>query len=461
MKASHTRGGIDARFDHRSLVSDGGLVPVMRLAQDADLHELADQHVRLGGSIGANAGAKIASIVAGMACGADSIDGLDVIRHGGLPLLFHDIKAPSTLGSFLRHFGIGHLSQLQRVARATLVNLTRQAPLLPGADQLAFLDIDSKTQLVHSKKQGAAYGHKKILGLDYQLTTLCTPLTAPVILDSRLRGGNAHSARKAASLLRTSLATARACGATGNILVRMDSAFLSGQVITETITAGAWFSITARHTRNITAAIHAIDEPHWQPVTLTTPIHDEDTGEPITHAEIAETSLTILTNITHHPSGPVTVRLIVRRTPRTTPDSHQQPLFPAYRHYAILTNSPLDPVQAEAYHRQRAGSIEHVLRQLTSDTLAHFPSHTFITNTAWLILATLTHNLLRATGCLAGPRLARAHTTTLRRTLIHTAAQVTRQARRITLRLPTHWPWRNAWLLLFDHAHAPPPAPHP
>src|SRR5438876_559734 len=105
MQALHTRGAVAAQFDDPNLVSHAGLVPVMRLAHDAGLGERADQLVRLGGdSRGANAGAKISSIVAGMVAGADSIDDLDVIRHGALPKLFGGLRAPSTLGSFLRHF---------------------------------------------------------------------------------------------------------------------------------------------------------------------------------------------------------------------------------------------------------------------------------------------------------------------------------------------------------------------
>ncbi len=95
------------------------------------------------GSAAANAGAKIASIVAGMVAGGDSIDDLGVIRHGALPGLFDGIRAPSTLGTFLRGFTWGNVRQLDAVARETLTGLSRNASLLPGADQYAFLDVDS------------------------------------------------------------------------------------------------------------------------------------------------------------------------------------------------------------------------------------------------------------------------------------------------------------------------------
>lgn len=136
MQACHTAVAVSARFDEPNLVSCAGLVPVLRLAQRAGLPAVAQQRVRLpasAGSAAANAGAKITSIVVGMVAGADSIDDLEVIRHGALPGLFGGIRAPSTLGTFL----------LDAVARETLIGLSRQAPLLPGADSYAFLDVDS------------------------------------------------------------------------------------------------------------------------------------------------------------------------------------------------------------------------------------------------------------------------------------------------------------------------------
>jgi hypothetical protein len=81
-------------------MSRAGLVPVMALAQRAGLGALADEHVRPGGRCGVNAAVK----VAGMAGGADSIDDLNLLRHGAMPALFGGVRSPSTLGSFLRSF---------------------------------------------------------------------------------------------------------------------------------------------------------------------------------------------------------------------------------------------------------------------------------------------------------------------------------------------------------------------
>jgi len=77
-------------------------------------------------------------------------------------------------------------------------------------------------------KQGAKFGHTKIQGkpllvrgLNALAAVISTPIAAPVIAATRLRGGNAGSARGAASLATQAIAAARDCGCTAMIIVRM------------------------------------------------------------------------------------------------------------------------------------------------------------------------------------------------------------------------------------------------
>jgi hypothetical protein len=225
----HDLAKIHATFDDPSLLSRAGLVPVMALAQRAGLGGLVDEHVRVGHRCGVNAQVKVPAIVAGMIGGADSIDDLDLLRHGAMPGLFGGIRAPSTLGSFLRAFTWGNVLQLGKVNRLLLGELARRSPLLPGKDVLAFVDIDSQQKRVSGhKKQGAGFGHTKIQGksllvrgLNALVATVSTPLGGPVIAGTRLRGGTANSARGAASFVAESAGTARAAGCTGTIVVRM------------------------------------------------------------------------------------------------------------------------------------------------------------------------------------------------------------------------------------------------
>src|SRR6478752_7016901 len=123
VQLSHTAKSTSAVFDDPNLVGSAGLVPVMRLAAEAGLADLADQVLSVPSDKGANAGVKVTSLVAGMVAGADSIDDMALLRHGGMGRLFSAIYAPSTLGSFLRAFTFGHVRQLDAVASRFLLAL--------------------------------------------------------------------------------------------------------------------------------------------------------------------------------------------------------------------------------------------------------------------------------------------------------------------------------------------------
>ena len=84
--------------------------------------------------------------------------------------------------------------------------------------------------------------------------------------------------------------------------------------------------------------------------------------------------------------------------------------------------------------------------------LAHLPSGSFSANSAWTVLAAITHNLLRAAGTLAGDRHAVARGATLRRHIVTVPARLTRPQRRRVLHLPRHWPWADAWTTLWQAA---------
>jgi len=130
MQLCHTPRATCAVFDDPNLVSACGLVPVLALAESAGLYELADQHMSVPTDKGANAGLKVASLVAGMVAGADSIDDMALLRHGGMGRVFANAYAPSTLGSFLRTLTFGHVRQLDAVASRFLARLAEQTPLI-------------------------------------------------------------------------------------------------------------------------------------------------------------------------------------------------------------------------------------------------------------------------------------------------------------------------------------------
>src|SRR5215831_6354403 len=272
----------------------------MGLAERAGLFALAREHVSIAGPCGANAAAKIGCVVGGMAAGADSIDDLDMLRHGAMPAIFDGLRAPSTLGSFLRSFTWGNALQLGKVGRELLAELARRADLLPGGGVLAFVDIDSTQRRIYGHaKQGAAFGHTKIQGktvlvrgLNALAATVCTPQAAPVIAAARLRGGNASSARGAASLIAEAVATARDAGCAGTVVVRMDSAYYGAAACHAARRAGAFFSVTARTDPAVRAAIAAIPAGAWTPIEYPRAVWDEQLNQWASDAEVAEAKYT-------------------------------------------------------------------------------------------------------------------------------------------------------------------------
>ena len=465
MRLLHSLARTRASFDDPNLVSHAGLVPVMALAQRAGLTDLVAEHVTPGGECGVNAHLKVGCLVAGMAAGADSIDDMDVLRHGAMDALFGGIRAPSTLGSHLRSYTWGNVTQLEKAGREFLAELARQAPLLPGAGTLAFIDIDSMQKRVYGHhKQGARFGHTKIQGksllvrgLNALAAVISTPMAAPVIAATRLRGGNAASARGAASLAVQAVGTARECGCTGTIIVRLDSAYYNAAVIGAVRGHGARFSVTVPMNSSIRAAIAAIGEDAWTAIRYPRAIWDDQLDCWISDAEVAETEYTAFAS---KKGQAVTARLIVRRVRdlNKKAGAGQDELFPVWRYHAVFTDSPFELVQAEGQHRDHA-VVEQVFADVTSGPLAHMPSGVFAANAAWLSIAAMAHNLVRAAGALASLPFAKARGATIRRDLIAVAARTARHGRgHLTLHLPEGWHREQEWLNLWDAACGPPAA---
>jgi Transposase DDE domain group 1 len=461
MRLSHARRVISVRFDDSNLVSCVGLAAVLALAARCGLGGLVTDRVRIAAKGGGNAAAKIVALVAGMVAGADSISDMDLLRHGGMGRLFDEVRAPSTLGTFLRLFTFGHIRQLDAVAAGFLARLTAATPVLSGIGQVAFVDVDDTVRATYGyAKQGAGRGYTGVNGLNALLATLSTPLSAPMIAATRLRRGSVNSVRGAARLLADALACARRAGAIGLVIVRADSAFYSYDVAAAARRAGARFSLTARLTPAVTRAITSINDQAWPPIRYPNAIYDADEQRWISDAEVAEVPFTAFTG--RRRAEHITARLIVRRVRRLNPAAAarggQDELFAVYRYHAVFTDSPEPMLAAEATHRDHA-IIEQVIADLKDSALAHLPSGHFTANAAWLVCAAIAHNLTRAAGALASRFHARARTGTIRAQLINIPARLARSAHRLILHLPRDWPWEPALDELFAHAlHDPVPA---
>ena len=465
MKLSHTLRATSAVFDDPNLVSSAGLVPALGLAESAGLRDLADEHLTVPLDKGANAGLKVASLVAGMAAGADLIDDMAVLRHGGMGRVFTGAYAPSTLGSFLRSFAFGHVRQLDAVASRFLTELAGTSAVTARVEELAILDVDDTVVQVHGyAKQGAGFGYNQVRGLNALIATVSSEQAAPVIVAQRLRKGSANSARGAQRLVADALKTVRGLATQsagsrgGRTLLRADSAFYGHAVVRAAVKAGAEVSVTVRMDRKVKSAIAAISEDAWTTIAYSNAVFDEAAGQWISVAEVAEIDFVAFTS--RKKADQVPGRLVVRRIPDLAPKAQdtQATLFDLWRHHAFFTTTPHEvagTVAADKIHRGHA-IIEQVHADLKDSALAHLPSGKFNANAAWLVLAVMAFNLTRAAGALGGGELARATTGTIRRKLINVPARVASSARRLILHLPKAWPWEHAWTRLFTAVSDPP-----
>ena len=414
-------------FDETNLVSNAGLLPAAALAQRIDLGGLIDSRLGLA-KHAANSGAKALSVIGSMLVGGDSIDDVAVLRAGGSGQLFDSVRAPSTVGSWLRAHKWSNVRQLDAVSRELLARLWAAGA---GPADLAgplTIDLDSTIVAVHGRaKQGAAFGYTKVRGYHPQLATCAQ--TRQVLM-CRLRGGSAGAARGAKSFLTETISRVRNAGASGQLTVRADSAFYSKAVLHTAAAFDVRFSITVRQDKRIRAAIQTIDEQAWQPIPywLSSP--------EVSGADVAEITYTAFTG-THA----LPVRLIVRRV-RPTPGS-QLALFTTWSYHAFVTDRPGQMLELEADHRRHA-IVEQTIAELKSAGLAHLPSGHFMANAAWLALAVMAHNLGRAVGHLAGLDLTRATIATLQRKVFTLPGRLIHTGRRRHLRLPAHWPWAEA-----------------
>ncbi len=421
--SSRTIDRFDATFDHKNLVANAGLVVPATLIARLGLEALINTRVRTGS---ANPGRKMLTVVAAMLAGATHIDHVDILRAGATDrLLGFVVAAPSTVGTFLRSFTFGHLRQLDAVLGQALARAWRLGAG-PGAGPLV-IDLDSTITEVHGKaKKGAAYGYTRELGYH---PLLATRADTGEVLFSRLRKGSAGSARGAVRFVDELVAVLRRAGASGPMTVRADSGFWSWKLIDRLNTHGISWSITVTRQPSIRQAIEAIPEDAWRDIAYTL-------GG---RAQVAET--TYVTTKKSRGKGR-SVRLIVRRT--RFADRAQLRLWPDWRHHAFITNTTIDAVAADEFHRAHA-VVELAIRDLKEGAgLEHMPSGNFYANGAWLAAAVLAHNINRWTVALADQLPVTNQT--MRTRLIAVAAVIANRSGRPTLRLPARWPWARSFI---------------
>lgn len=448
MRVSHVFTPV---FDDPNLVSAAGLVPVLELAEQAGLSHLLAEQLSVPSP---NRTVKARTVIAGMLAGADDIDGLDVLRAGGMKCVVAGVRAPSTVGTFLRTMTHGHVLQLAAVNRGLMEGLCCHLPSLLGSSSMVFLDLDDTIRQTHGyAKQGAAYGYSKVKGLNAIIAAVSTDHTLPVIVEAGLRKGNARSGDSAEWYASRALNTIGKIAPDRQVLARADSAFCTHGHVAAVIDAGGWFSFTIPQWPTVHAAIAAIPDEDWTGIEYPEAVWDEQAGGWVSDAEVAETEFTAFT--ARRKDERIACRLVVRRVKRLGGNANhgQDTLFDTYRHHAFITNSTLDTIEADRRHRGHA-VIEQVVSELKDGPLAHLPSGRFGANAAWLQLAVTAFNLSRAAAHAAG--IATARMATILARIIRVPARLASRARRLTAHLPQRWPYATAWMRLWDTALGPP-----
>ena len=416
---------IQIAFDDHRLVANAGLLLPVTLAHRLGVGELVNRHVDLGDAAGrANPGDKLLTLVASALAGGDCIDDADALRAGGTDrVLGYVVKAPSTLGTFLRSFRWGHVRQLDRVGREVMARAWA-AGAGPGDDPLT-IDLDSTVCETYGLAKEGARRHNYAGQRGYHPLLAVAAGTGDVLM-ARLRQGRANTARGAANFLRETVSRVRHGGATGPLTMRADSGFYNHPIVAACRAKGVRYSITVRQHPSLRNIIEAIPEAEWTPIP-----YWMDGG-----ADVAETTYTPFES---EPDA-VPVRLIVRRV-KPTPGS-QLALFADYSYHAFVTDRDGDTLELEADHRRHA-EIENAIRDLKYGVgLNHLPSGRFPANAAWLAVQIIAHNLARWTTRI-GLREPVAPTKTLRRRFFSLPGRITRKARRLTMHLPHSWPWQN------------------
>jgi hypothetical protein len=384
---------------------------------------------------GHDRGRLLSQIAVMLAAGGRCVADMAVLRDQ--PDLFGEVASAPTIWRAVHEIDDDVLAGL-RTARA----MARARVWAAGAAPAALvLDVDASLVEVHSEnKEQAASSYKGGFGFHPMFCFLDATGEA---LAGILRPGNATANSGADQLTVVDLAIAQLPEAqraghrpgddptevTHPILVRADTAGAVASFVEGLVARNCEFSVGGRVSDVLDAAIAALSEKAWRPAI------DTD-GEPRRGAQVAELDVVLA----RWPAG---TRAIVRREKPHAGAQLRLWDHNGLRHQVTLTNSVGDIDALELRHRRHA-EVENRIRNLKDCGLERMPFASFAANTAWMELVLAAADLLAwcQSICLDGD-LARAEPRTLRYRLLHTAGRLVRQARQVTLRLPTHWPWSN------------------
>jgi hypothetical protein len=435
MPSSHSLERLSVAFSDPHAVADAGLLLPATLAERLGLKELIDEHVQLGAAPGAaNAGLKALTLIYSALAGGDCIDDAAALRAASTAaVLGAQLRAPSTLGTFLRSFTFGHARQLDAVSRRLLARAWGAGAGPAGAPLT--IDLDSTICETYGLKKagGSKFTYAHVRGYH---PLLAVKAGSGEVLHARLRGGPAHTTRGAARFITETVTRLRGAGATGQLTLRADAGFYNEKVVAACRAKRVRFSITVRLQRSLQARLAALPEGAWTAIPYF-----------MAGAGVAE--------ISYAPFGQkgLPVRLIVRRVP-PNPRS-QLALFADFSYHAFICDREGETLTLEADHRRHA-EIENAIRDLKYGVaLNHLPSGKFAANAAWLALQVSAHNLGIWVN-LMGLQGAALRMKSLRQRYLAIPGRLTCSGRRLHLALPLAWPWGQQFMAALERLRALP-----
>ena len=264
--ASHKLSRLSVTFDDPNLVANAGLMLPGTLAQTLGVEQVINDRVDLSGRVGgANTGIKAMTVISALLAGAEWIDDVDVLRAGSSELVCgHEVRAPSTIGVWLRAFSWGHVRQLDAAAGDVLARAWA-AGGGPARDEPVVVDLDSTLCQTYGLGKQGGWKVNRDGARGYH------PLVAVIdgydqVAATRLREGRANDARGAKGFVTEAISRVRNAGAHGKMTVRADAGFYGRPVIDACRARGVRFSITVRLNPRLRTAIAGIDESAWTPI---------------------------------------------------------------------------------------------------------------------------------------------------------------------------------------------------
>jgi hypothetical protein len=428
---------IDDQIDPTLLTAHAGVPLVIELFRRVGAAQVVTAQVRIKQrQRGLTSAQLIETLIALWVVGGDRCQDLQTLRADAAlaTLMGYELPAATTMRDFLEGFHVEESPLWRAGEKATIPE--ESTPLVGlGAANRRILAAVQQHALQHTATLDVdatiLETHKHTAAMTYEGTRGYQPVVAvwaeqDLIVHEEFRDGNVPAGCGNVRILERAVASLPP-GITQTFL-RGDSALYEQAVLAwcEAPARGIGYAISADMSPHLHAEITRLPETAWQ----------LDRAEPEAIREWAEVPY-VPEDGDHRKDRPCVRRYLAMRIRR-----RQGELFAdgrTVKHFAIVTNREGDGLTLIRWHREKAGTVEHVHHVLKNElAAAALPSGRFGANAAWFRLNVLTYNLLSALKRLALPGdLLDARPKRLRFLVFNTVGKVVQHARRTLLRLIT------------------------